>query len=111
MAADEGLALVETSAGIAATLTSVTTMRPGSGRIRVQALGEAITDVEVEGRAARLSTASAAGRLIAPIRFESPERLALRRAIAALESAAAPADLDELAADTELVERMLKSPA
>ena len=72
----------------------------------MQALGEVITDVEVEGRAGRLATASAAGRLVAPARFESSERLALRRALAAVAAHTTPTDLDDLAADTDLVERM-----
>jgi hypothetical protein len=108
VAADEGLALLETSAGISGTLTAVATVRPDAGRIWVQALGEVITDVEVDGRAARLVTAGPAGSLIAPVRFESSERLALRRAVEALAERAAQTDLAELLADTELVERMLQ---
>jgi hypothetical protein len=107
VAADQGLVLLEASAGISATLTSVATGRPGAGRIRVQALGEVITDVEVEGRATYVTTASAAGRLIAPQRFESSERLALRRALEAVAGHTVPADLDDLLADAALVERLL----
>ena len=107
VAADEGLALLETSAHMSATLTAVATARPDGGRVRVQALGEVITDVEVEGRAVRLATASPGGCLIAPTRFESSERLALRRAVGALAAQATPTDLGELVADTDLVERML----
>ena len=106
VAADEGLALLETSGGISATLTAVATARHDPGRIRVQALGEVITDVEVEGRTARLATASPAGRLVAPTRFESSERLALRRAVTAVAAQTTPTDLSDLLADTELVERI-----
>ena len=108
VAADEGLALLETSIGISATLTAVVTARPGTGRVRAQALGEVITDVEVEGRAARVATASAAGRMIAPHRFESSERLALRRALEALAENTVPSDIHDLLADASLVERILQ---
>jgi len=47
------------------------------------------------------------GRLIAPARFESSERLALRRTLDALSAQIVPNDLEELALDTEPVERML----
>lgn len=106
--ADDGLALLETSAGIAATLTVVATRRPGAGRITVQALGETTTAVEVEGRVAGVSTSSRGGRLIAPTRFESSERLALRRAAEALTVQPRPLDLTDLLADTELVEQILR---
>ncbi|SFS12939.1 hypothetical protein SAMN04487846_2590 [Microbacterium sp. cf046] len=108
VAADGGLALLETSTGTAATLTAVVTARSHAGRIRVQALGEVITDVAVEGRAARLATASPAGRLISPPRFESSERLAVRRAVEALAAQTTPTDLSDLVADTELVEQILR---
>lgn len=111
VAADGGLALLETSADISATLTAVVTARPDAGRIRVQALGEVITEVEIEGRAGRLATASAVGRLVAPARFESSERLALRRAVEAFAAHTTPTDLAALAADTDLVERMLVDSA
>ncbi len=107
-AASEGaLALLQTEAGIAAALSVTVTARPGPGWIRAQALGETITDVEVDGSAARVTTATGAGRLTSPIRFESSERLALRRAVSALTAPDRPDDLRELLADTELVERML----
>jgi len=101
------LALLQTDAGIAAALSVTVTARPGPGWIRTQALGETITDVEVDGSAARVTTATGAGRLTSPIRFESSERLALRRAVSALTAPDRPDDLRELLADTELVERML----
>lgn len=111
VAADGGLALLETTGGIAATLTVVADARSSTGRIRARALGEVITEVELEGSAARVVSASARGRLISPIRFESSERLALRRAVAATEGAESPEDLAELLADTQLVEAILVSTA
>jgi len=101
-------ALLETGAGVPATLSVVATARAG-GWLRAQALGEVITEVDVEGRMSRLTTATVAGRLIAPTRFESSERLAVRRALAAVETGEEPHDIDDLRADTELVERMLPS--
>ncbi len=100
-------ALLETGAGVPATLSVVATARPGGGWLRAHALGEVITEVDVEGRVSRVTTATVAGRLIAPTRFESSERLAVRRALAAVETGEEPHDIDDLRADTELVERML----
>ncbi|WP_439592898.1 hypothetical protein [Microbacterium sp.] len=96
-----GLALLETSAGIAATLSVAATSR-GEGWIRARALGEVRTEVEVTGRDGRLATSSSAGRLRAPGLFESSERLALRRAIEAADSGERSADLAELLADSLL---------
>lgn len=109
--AHEGLALLETSAGIAATLTVVANRRPGGGRITAQALGETITEVEVEGRYVGVTTSSSVGRLIAPTRFESSERLALRRAAGVLTSLTRPLDLAELLVDTEVAALILNAPA
>ncbi len=107
VAADGALALFETLAGIAATMSVVVTERPGDGWIRAQALGETIIEVEVEGHGSRVTSATAAGRLTAPVRFESSERLAMRRALSSSATGDWPDDLGELAADTELVERTL----
>lgn len=107
VASDAGLALLETRLGTAATLTVVANERASAGRIRIQVLGEVLTEVELEGMAARVVSASATGRLITPTRFESSERLAIRRAIEATEGGKQPDDLGGLLADTELVERIM----
>jgi hypothetical protein len=107
MAADRGLALLQTSAGLTVTLAVVAAQRPGGGWVRAQALGEVITEVDVEGTESRVATVTAAGRLALPRRFESPERVALRRAIAALDAGDLPGDLAELVADTQAVERIM----
>ena len=104
--ADRGLALLD-AAGFAVAVSVVATRRPGRGWVRAQALGTIVTDVEVEGREARVTSSSAAGRLILPTRFESSERLALRRAIEAIAAADRPADLEELVSDTVLAEQLL----
>ncbi len=111
VSADRGLALLETADGTVLTLSVVATRRPGRGWVRAQALGEVLTEVEVEGRASSIAVATAAGRLALPVRFESSERLALRRAVAAVEAHDRPSDLVDLIADTEAVEGILHSRA
>lgn len=109
--ADGALGLFETGSGVGAAVSVVATSRPTGGRIRAQALGETTTDIEVEGRRARLVTSSVTGHVIAPARFESSERLALRRAVEALTARTGPSDLVELAGDTESAELMLAATA
>ncbi len=111
LSGDRGLALLETAGGTALTLSVVTTRRRGSGWVRAQALGEAIADVDVEGRAISVVISTPSGRLILPPRYESSERVAVRRALAALESAEAPDDLRDLISDTEPVEGIFASRA
>lgn len=106
-AADTSLALLTGAAGVPAAISVVSVRRRGSGHLRVQALGEVITDVRVEGRETRMSTSSAAGSLVAPVLYESSERVALRRAFGALASPALIADLEELALDSALVRASL----
>jgi hypothetical protein len=106
VAAAGTLALLETDAGIPATISVVATSRPGGGWIHAQALGEVISSVDVEKDLVQVVTTTAAGRLIAPPRFESSARFALRRALAAVASAADGEELHRLAEDTELVEQM-----
>lgn len=108
---DGALALWETSTGTPATLSVVATDRPGGGSIRAHALGEVLTEIEVEGDRTRVVTSTARGHVKAPSRFESTARLALRRVLAALVSGEQPADLGELAVDTALIEQMLAGAA
>ena len=100
------LALLETRGGIAATLSVVATSRSGSGSIRARVLGEMLTEIEVDSDRTRVRTSTARGALSAPARFESTARLAVRRALAAVDSSEPLDDLRALAADTELVERI-----
>lgn len=109
--ADRGLALLQSHDGIAATLCVTATRRPGRGWVRAQVLGEVISEVSVEGRESIVATVTAQGRLIAPTRFESSERLAVRRAVAALEGGVASVDLADLAGDTEAAEAMAAARA
>lgn len=110
VSSDSGQVLLAGASGLAATLAVVATARPGSGRIHGQALGEVITDVVVEGRIARLTTSTETGRLIAPAVFESSARLALRRALAAVQGVSSR-DLEELAADTAIAETIIVARA
>ena len=121
--ADRGLALLEAPDGIALALSVVATRRPGRGWIRAQVLGEILTAVDVEGRGCRIAVSTAGGQMIAPTRFESSERLAVRRALEAVDAFEAvqagaadgadarPDDLSDLIADTESVEQILRSRA
>ncbi len=53
-----------------------------------------------------VSTTGERGAVVAPARFETPQRLALRRAVDALEGENDPLDLAELAADAALAEQL-----
>lgn len=85
--------------------------RAATGRLRITALGEIGTDVIVDPACGRpiVVTATAAGRLEAPTRYESAERQALRRTFAALDDEQVPVDLADLAHDAALVDRVLTS--
>ena len=111
VSADRGLALLETADGTSLPLSVVATRRPGRGWVRAQALGEVLIEVEVERRASSIAVATAAGRFVLPTRFESSERLALRRAVAAAEARERPSDLNDLIADSEPVEGILRARA
>jgi hypothetical protein len=109
VAADGELALLETPGGIAATLSVVATLRSGGGSIRVHALGEVRTEIEVGRDHVRVRTSTVGGSMTAPDRFESSARVAVRRALTALDAGHLPNDLSELAADAALVEQILSS--
>ena len=104
IAGDRSLALLRTTGGLAATLGTVATTRRSAG-MRVEVLGEVRTQVDV-GAGVRIVTTGAAGALIAPMRFESSARLALRHALDAIATGEEPDDLAALAADTALLERL-----
>ncbi len=104
---DRTLALLQTTAGLAATFGTIAAARTSVG-MRIEVLGEVQTQVDV-GLAARIVTTSSAGTLIAPARFETSARVALRRALEALETGSAPVDLDDLADDTALLEDLRRT--
>ncbi|GAA1942976.1 hypothetical protein [Microbacterium deminutum] len=76
----------------------------GVSRVRIAVLGEVLSEIEVSDRRTLVSTSTSAGRMLTSPRYESPQRLALRRALSALSGAATVDDLAELAADAALAE-------
>jgi hypothetical protein len=78
--------------------------RPEGEFLRVQALGETTSELELDDPAGRseLATTTRRGRLVAPGRYEAGERVALRRAIGAV-AGAEPSDLTDLVHDEEAV--------
>jgi hypothetical protein len=75
--------------------------RPEGTLLRLQALGETTTEVELDDPAGRseLATSTIRGRLVAPARFEAAERAALRRAIDAIAPGRLSSDLADLRHD------------
>jgi len=84
-----------------AVLTAVRVL-DGGDRLHVHALGALRSEVDASEAGAAVSTTTARGRVVAPERRESHERLTLRRAIEAAETGAPTTDLAELAADARL---------
>ena len=87
-----------------------TVTRPDGAVLRVQALGETTSEVEIDEPVGRseLATITERGRWVAPGRFESGERMALRRAIGALEGTGLSQDLGDLLHDAESAARILR---
>jgi hypothetical protein len=85
---------------------NVVRIATGGPWIRGHALGEVRSELEATTERTVISTTGEHGAVVAPARFETPQRLALRRALDALEGGHAPADLAELAADAALAEQL-----
>jgi hypothetical protein len=85
---------------------NVVEISAGGSWIRAHALGEVRSELEATADRTVVSTTRERGAMVAPARFESPQRLALRRALNALEGGDQPLDLTELAADVELAEQL-----
>ena len=81
--------------------------------LRVQALGETTTELEIDAPLGRteLATSTVAGRLVAPARFEAGERAALRRAVEAVAQGLRRSDLDDLLHDAEAATAVLDARA
>ncbi len=76
--------------------------------IRVLAVGEVTTEVLLDpARRQSVTTLTRNGRTIAPARYETAERLALRRALQVAAGSPDPDDLAALQADTVLAEQVL----
>jgi hypothetical protein len=91
------------------TLAAVAAGLHAGGLLQLRALGEVGTEVTVDQPAGltRLETSTEHGTLRAPERYESPARLALRRALEACASGRSVADLDELLEDMTLTRTLL----
>lgn len=89
------------SVGVAVSILA--TRRPGTAPwIRAIAVGAERTEVTIDlaRGSAVVESATEAGRVIHPTRWESAERVVLRRALDALETGSVPAELAELQLDT-----------
>lgn len=106
-----GIVALFDAAGIAATLTvTVGTFPDRLARLRVLAVGSTRVEVAVHRGAASVAVSSESGTTTLSRRFESHRRLALRRAVAAVrDDGVAATDLDDLRADTRLVEALLET--
>ncbi|THG31634.1 hypothetical protein [Naasia lichenicola] len=84
----------------------------GAEWLRAAIVGATRTEVAVQGRmrSAEVERADAEGRLRLPTRFESGERLALRRVLEAVRDQVLPTDADELRHDARLVGDFLDGP-
>lgn len=87
-------------------LLADTAQRP---QFKVMALGEVRTEVEwgVTGDKVTVTTTTADGELLAPVRYESSARLTLRRAVEASRSRIGPNDVELLLEDRELAVQLL----
>ncbi|TDN91294.1 hypothetical protein [Microbacterium sp. BK668] len=100
-----GTALIDAGGGVTVSLVAgASAGAPPCGRIRATTLGETRLEVELEEGDIRLTTTDAAFRRVWPTRFESAERIALRRAAEAVRSGAMPSDLADYARDSALAE-------
>lgn len=87
----------------------ITAANLGGGVLRVQALGETRTEVEIDEPMSKvsLSTSTGEGRLVDPVLFETPERATLRRALHAAAERRATRDLLDLRHDLEIAHEIL----
>ncbi len=93
----------ETGGGPAGLMARVLVEGAAVPRLRVSAIGEVRTDVSAASASATvLKTDDERGTVIAPARFESRERLALRRVIAAVTCGSPLTDLAEFASDAAI---------
>jgi hypothetical protein len=107
---DAGTALLRSAADrrvVGSVLVAVTS--PGGAVLRVQALGETTTELEIDAALGRteLATSTGDGRLVAPARLESGERASVRRAVAAVAGRIRCRELEELLADARAAQSIL----
>lgn len=107
LVATGGTALLRPTAGPTPVGTVVATVTTTGGPVlRIRALGETTTELEVDDPLGRreLSTSTAAGRMVAPALHESGARAALRRALVAAASGERVDDLAGLRHDASLAD-------
>ena len=94
---------------VGSVLVSVTS--PGGAVLRVQALGEATSELEIDAPLGRieLATSTAEGRLVAPARLESGERASVRRAVDTVARGVPCLELAELLEDARAAEAILSA--
>jgi hypothetical protein len=98
-----GLALLTSRGGAGVSLVAAASGGvPLGGRVRVTGLGTTLLEVEAERDDVSISLTGPGGRRDLPRRFETAERLALRRAMDAVATGRIPEDLADLAADAAL---------
>lgn len=98
-----GLALLETSEGVSVSLLAAATPgAPPLGRVRATGLGETRVEFDGDEHQQWIEVSDAASHRLLPRLFETPERVALRRAAAALAGGEATRDLAEFAHDDAL---------
>ena len=104
------LALLESEQGSAVSVVSA--VQPGApplGRVRITSIAPSRVEIDADPDTVACIT-DAAGRGILPALFETPERVALRRAIAAVRAGEPPTDLADLRHDTALAAALLAAP-
>jgi len=104
------LALLGSTEG--ASVSIVAAAQPGApipGRMRITTMAPTRVEIDADLETVACVT-DAAGRGILPALFESPERVALRRAIAAVRAGEPPSDLADLRHDTALAAALLAAP-
>lgn len=87
-----------------------TVTRPEGSLLRVTALGEVTSEIEIDEPAglSELSTSTREGRQVAPSRFEAGERVAVRRAVEAVRVGSLPTDLVDLIRDENIARTILQ---
>ncbi len=102
-ARSRGLALLEASGGASVSLIAAATPgAPPLGRVRATGLGERLVEFDGDEHRQRIEVSDAAGHRVLPRLFEAPERVALRRAAAALAAGGPTGDLARFAHDDRL---------
>lgn len=95
-----GLALLHTSAGVTASLLAAATPgAPPRGRLRATGLGVMLLEVDADEHQRRITMSDVSSSRVLPRLFETPARVALRRAVAAVLAGEQTADLAEFARD------------